>query len=79
MSNHCHVVLRIDQERAARWSGDEVLQRWTQLFTGPLLVQRHLSAARAAMGESEQDKVRELAEIYRARLCDLSWRIARAQ
>ncbi|WP_175488206.1 hypothetical protein [Oryzisolibacter propanilivorax] len=37
MGNHYHVMLRIDHERAARWSADEVLQRWTQLFTGPLL------------------------------------------
>jgi REP element-mobilizing transposase RayT len=39
MSNHVHVVVRVDAERALAWSRDEVLRRWTQLFTGPELVQ----------------------------------------
>ena len=73
MSNHYHVVVRIDNKRAQQWSTAQVLQRWTQLFTGPRLVQRYLSAARSAMGESELEKVHEMAEIYRARLFDLSW------
>ena len=73
MSNHYHVVVRIDSERAQAWSTEQVLQRWTQLFTGPLLVQRYLSSARAVMGESEREKVREMAETFRARLFDLSW------
>jgi type IV secretory pathway VirB2 component (pilin) len=37
MSNHYHIVLRVDAERAKSWSVEEVLQRWTQLFTGPVL------------------------------------------
>lgn len=74
MSNHYHVVLRVDAERAAGLTDDEVLARWTQLFTGPLMVQRYLQpAARAAMGSAECDKVREMAHTYRQRLCDLSW------
>ena len=73
MSNHYHVVVHIDSARAQMWSTEEVLMRWTQLFTGPLLVQRYLSPARAAMGESELEKVREMAETFRTRLFDLSW------
>jgi len=74
MSNHYHVVLRVDAERAAGLADDEVLARWTRLFTGPMLVQRYLQpAARAAMGEAERAKVQEMAAIYRQRLCDLSW------
>ncbi len=73
MSNHYHVVLHIDSARAQAWSTEEVLQRWTQLFTGPLLVRRYLSSAHAAMGESELEKVHEMAETFRARLFDLSW------
>lgn len=38
MSNHYHIVLKVDQPRAADWSDDEVLERWTRLFSGPLLV-----------------------------------------
>jgi len=40
MSNHYHVVLRIDAERAQAWDRETVLERWCQLFTGPEVVQR---------------------------------------
>lgn len=43
MSNHYHLVLRVDAERASGWSREEVLRRWTQLFDGPKLVQTWLS------------------------------------
>jgi hypothetical protein len=53
MSNHYHIVLKVDQPRAVDWSDDEVLERWTRLFSGPLLVQRYLNAdTRAQMGEN---------------------------
>jgi len=73
MSNHYHVVLRIDADRTRTWDADEVLSRWTRLFSGPALVQRFLSAERAAMCQAEVDHVLALAEDYRARLHDLSW------
>ncbi len=75
MSNHYHVVVRIDSARAQAWSTEQVLRRWTQLFTGPLLVQRYLLSpgVRAAMGQGELEKVQEMAETYRTRLADLSW------
>ena len=73
MSNHYHVVLRVDKARALSMDHEAVLRRWTQLFTGPLLVQRYLSAARDQMGESECAKVMAFAELYRQRLHDLSW------
>jgi hypothetical protein len=55
------------------WSLDEVLERWTQLFSGPLLVTRYLSEARGQMTGAEIAQVEELGETYRARLYDLSW------
>ncbi|MFZ3285382.1 MAG: hypothetical protein WA191_00905 [Telluria sp.] len=73
MSNHYHLVAHVDQHRALAWSADEVLVRWTQLFTGPLLVVRYLSPARDQMDQAEIAAVLKLAETYRARLHDLSW------
>lgn len=73
MSNHYHAVLRVDAARAAALSDDEVLRRWTQLFTGPVLVQRYLGGAPELLGQAEQDKVGEFAQLYRQRLADVSW------
>ena len=42
MANHFHQVVRVDAERAQAWSDDEVLRRWTKLYTGPELVQQYL-------------------------------------
>lgn len=68
MSNHCHVVLRVDSSRAQALDDEAVLQRWTQLFVGPLLVQRYLSEQRSQMGQAECAKVQEFASLYRQRL-----------
>ena len=43
MSNHYHVIVRIDQNRAGSWSAVEVAERWTRLFAGAPLVQRWVS------------------------------------
>jgi hypothetical protein len=73
MSNHYHIVLRIDDGRAKKWTDEEVLHRWTQLFTGPLFVQRYLSDDRAEMDVSQLSSVSTSAATYRERLHDLSW------
>ncbi|MCG5501391.1 transposase [Ectothiorhodospira lacustris] len=73
MSNHYHVVLRVDLSRTHAWTIEQVLVRWTQLFTGPAPVQRYLSDDRVRLSAAEMAQVEELAEIYRARLHDISW------
>ena len=72
MSNHYHLVLRVDAERARSWSRDEVLRRWTQLFDGPVLVQR-LQSAKAGGEDAGLDaatlaRIDEWAEAYRTRI-----------
>ena len=71
MSNHYHVILHINQLPVREWTRDEVLSRWTALFTGPLLVQRYLDADK--MSRAELDRVDEYVEEYRSRLTDVSW------
>ena len=71
MSNHYHLVLRLRPERAQAWSDEEVLARWSELFSGPLLVRRFLSSER--LGKAELQRVARFAATYRERLCDLSW------
>lgn len=73
MSNHYHLVLRVDAERAQAWSREEVLRRWTQLFDGPVLVQRLLAGQGEEMDQATSSAIDEWTETYRSRLCDLSW------
>ncbi len=71
MSNHYHVVLHINGAEAKDWSRDDIFARWTQLFTGPVLVQRYLAGIKLDQGELL--RVDEYAEEYRGRLMDISW------
>jgi REP element-mobilizing transposase RayT len=72
MSNHFHVVVRVDAERARAWDRAEVLRRWTELFTGPELVQRY-RVHPAGLCAAELARVDLWVATYRERLMDLSW------
>lgn len=63
LSNHFHLVVRIDSERARRWSDAEVVARYGGLF--PRTAERW-------QGFSEARKAQRVA-LWRARLSDLSW------
>ena len=73
MSNHYHIVVRVDNQRPYELSTEEVMERWAQLYQGPILVGRYLSEQRSEMSESELFMVEGLAAVYRERLSDLSW------
>ena len=70
MSNHYHVVLKVDLDRLSSWSDDEVLQRWRQLFKGNFLVDRYVSGQ--SLTKAELVVVEETAAIWRDRLQDIS-------
>ena len=71
MSNHYHVVLFVNKTEAEGLSTREILERWTQLFSGPLLVQRYLSGDK--LSRAEYQRVQKFAEEFRSRLLDISW------
>ena len=71
MSNHYHLVVKLNPNEASHWSDDEVLDRWTSLFRGPLLVQRYRNGD--ALTLAERDTVRSTASVFRNRLASLSW------
>ena len=73
MSNHYHLVVRVDAERARGWSRDEVLRRWTRLFEGPPAVRSLLAGRGDTLDEATRLAIDAWAENYRARLHDLSW------
>lgn len=71
MSNHYHIVIRIDAEQAKLWSDEEVARRWMQIFSGSLLMHQFL--AKANLTGSELKHVATLLKKWRERLIDLSW------
>lgn len=71
MSNHVHTVLFIDENEAESWSTEQVLSRWHQIFKGTLLTQSYLEGT--LLDDYELLSVEETADVYRARLCSLSW------
>jgi hypothetical protein len=71
MSNHFHGVLKINANLAQCWTDDEVVQRWQQLFSLPVLIDRYLSGQ--CHSYREQEKARETISTYRERLIDISW------
>jgi hypothetical protein len=61
----------VDADRAKNWDQNEVIKRWRKFFGGGVLLERYLAGQ--CKTEAELDKVAETAEIWRARLMDISW------
>ena len=71
MSNHLHVVLRVDIETANRWTDREVLEQWHKLFKGDELTQKFV---KGELVEAHQvNRLKHSIALYRSRLCDISW------
>lgn len=71
MSNHYHLVLRVDRQKAEEWGSTQVAKQWGKLYQFPLLVQRYLrneTTTSAEAGEAEK-----IIETWRDRLTDISW------
>jgi len=71
MSNHYHVVVHVDRERAAHWANVEVIQRWCCLYKGNLLSQRFMRGDNLSC--TELNFLQECIDIWRDRLSDISW------
>lgn len=71
MSNHSHLVLYVDVDKAQSWSTFEVISRWHQLFKGTLLTQQYVRGDELI--EPLQTMVEQTGEVYRKRLTDISW------
>lgn len=71
MSNHYHVVFRVNRQAAEGWTRDQVIKRWRRLFSGPTMIQRY--CAGATLSSVELDVVDEMVAEWRSRLIDISW------
>ena len=71
MSNHHHVVVRVDEEKAKAWTIDQVIEQWGKLYGIPMLIaryQRGETTTRAEAIKAEKD-IQE----WRERLSSVSW------
>jgi hypothetical protein len=70
MSNHYHLVVHIDQAAANAWTPQDVIARWTALFSRPPLIERW---EQGIASDAERRIPEQLIERWRARLSDVSW------
>jgi len=71
MSNHLHLVLRIDIDLANNWNDREVVEQWHKLFKGTDITQKF---AKGEVIESVEVSILKYSIAqYRSRLSDISW------
>jgi REP element-mobilizing transposase RayT len=71
MSNHIHIVIKLMPQEAEIWTDNEVLERWTHLYTGPRAVQQW--SANTLDNPTDYETLNRLIADYRTRLGDLGW------
>jgi REP element-mobilizing transposase RayT len=71
MSNHYHLVVRIQKQRALDLSVTDVIKRWSALYSLPFLAKRY--ANDEVLTDAELLEAERQIEERRARLYDLSW------
>jgi REP element-mobilizing transposase RayT len=71
LSNHYHIVVKLDPQQSVEWSHQDIITRWTSLYKGPLLIQRQQQGA--SLSPAEQQTVSDIIDVWRHRLTDLSW------
>ena len=71
LSNHHHVVLRVDAESPKSWSLDETVRRWHKVYNGTFLSQRF--CAEDPLSRAEMRIVRRDAAVWKERLISISW------
>ncbi|MEI8608337.1 transposase [Enterovibrio sp. Hal110] len=71
MSNHYHVVLHINAEKANRLKQNEIVERWLSFHQGPALIQRLIMGDK--LSDAEIERCNAITEEWRERLSSISW------
>ncbi|MBT3044477.1 MAG: transposase [Candidatus Thiodiazotropha sp. (ex Codakia orbicularis)] len=71
MSNHYHIVLHVDADKAKGLTDQQVIEQWNRLYKGHMLADRYLAGE--VMSRAEWEALSELIEKWRLRLYDISW------
>jgi REP element-mobilizing transposase RayT len=74
MSNHVHLVLCVDKDKAMSWSDKQVVGRWHRLHRGTLLSQKFMR--NELLSDSEWISLKETIGVFHQRLYDISWLMA---
>ena len=70
MSNHYHIVVKIDAAACKHWGFDEVIQRWLCIHKGPFLVQKYQKGD--TISTAEMTVIKRIVEDWRCRLASIS-------
>lgn len=70
MSNHYHIVVRIDRGAAMSWPDEMVAEKWMRCFKGPDLVRHWLDGTSSP---EEAAMAHDIIAVWRERLFDLGW------
>ena len=71
MSNHIHLVVKLNPIEVEQWAEDEVLHRWTSLYKGPSLIQQYIKGEK--LNAAERAVCSTFTQTYRERLVNLGW------
>jgi len=71
MSNHYHIVLHINADKANAWTDTEVIQRWHALHAGNFLSHQYLAGK--DLYDAQLTVISELVTEWRERLMSISW------
>ena len=71
LSNHHHVVLRVDADSPKSWSLEETVRRWHKVYNGTFLSQRFCSGH--TLSNAELSVVKRDAAVWKERLANISW------
>ncbi len=71
MSNHYHLVVRLQKQRALDLSVTDVINRWSALYALPFLAKRY--ADNEPLTDAEREAAQRQIDERRHRLYDLSW------
>ena len=71
MSNHYHLVVKLDPERTTTWSAREIVERWLTLFKGTDAARGFLN--NETLNATEKQALNADITTWQAGLSDLSW------
>ena len=71
MSNHYHLVLKVNRAEVLNLSNDEVIERWYQLYHGCILIDRYRAGEK--LNAAYMFRINEIVDEWRSRLYDISW------